>query len=79
MADDTDERSCLAELRSREDFRGFKDSMLLYALENTAQQFSGNRVGYGDARHTVSWLSELSSVILRRVQRAWVSSSSAPL
>ena len=33
MADDTDERSCLAELRSREDFRGFKDSMLLYALE----------------------------------------------
>ena len=45
----------------------------------TAQQFSGNRVGYGDARHTVSWLSELSSVILRRVQRAWVSSSSAPL
>jgi hypothetical protein len=33
MADDTEERSNLAELRSREDFRGFKESMLLYALE----------------------------------------------
>ena len=33
MADDTEERSCLAELRSREDFRGFKEPMLLYALE----------------------------------------------
>ena len=33
MADEPDERSSLAELRSREDFRGFKDAMLLYALE----------------------------------------------
>ena len=33
MADDTDDRSALGSLQAREDFRGFKESMLLYALE----------------------------------------------
>ena len=33
MADDTDDRSALGSLQAREDFRGFKEPMLLYALE----------------------------------------------
>ena len=33
MADDTDDRSTLGSSQAREDFCGFKESMLLYALE----------------------------------------------
>ena len=33
MADDTEDRSTLGSLQAREDFRGFKEPMLLYAVE----------------------------------------------
>ena len=33
MADDTEDRSTLGSLQAREKFRGFKEPMLLYALE----------------------------------------------
>ena len=33
MADDTEDRSTLGPLQASEEFRGFKESMLLYALE----------------------------------------------
>ena len=77
MADDTEERSCLAELRSREDFRGFKESMQLYALEKGDVEgiFSDNgsdpSVGYQSIRNDArrrEWM-VLSGKLTGRVGR----------
>jgi hypothetical protein len=52
MADDTDERPTLAELKKREDLMGFKGPMQLYALEKGDVEGifpdggSGSAVGY---------------------------------